>query len=221
MSSTSSIGESETSMRKPIAVVAMLVIAAGAAVYAFQRGLLPGQSVQSKPQRADVGENFWRQKLTEAQSEIKKTPDSAFWHSQAAVAYDNLGDLQEFETEIHLATKLDDANPIYHYMDYAVYKRRDMKSPRDEALKRALKADPENPFGHYEMGYVYEEKGEWNGALDEYHTVQKLLQGSSSGQELSAKKEYVDPRGNPFSLEAISQSISEAIKRTSAHVGKH
>jgi tetratricopeptide (TPR) repeat protein len=208
-------------MRKLIAVFATLAITSGAAVYAFQRGLLRGQSGQSKPQRAEVGGSFWRQKLTEAQGEIKRTPDSAFWHSQAAVAYDNLGDLKAFETEIHLTTKLDDANPIYHYMAYAVYKRRDMKSPRDEALKSALKADPENPFGHYEMGYVHEEKGEWSSALDEYQTVQKLLRSAFFRQEISAKKDYVDSRGNPFSLEAVSENISDAIKRTSAHVGKH
>jgi tetratricopeptide (TPR) repeat protein len=208
-------------MRKSIAIVAMLVIAAGGAVYALERGLSQGQSRQSKPQGANVNDSFWRQKLTEFQNEIKTTPDSAFWHSQAAVAYDNLGDLQGFETEIHLATKLDDANPIYHSMAYAVYKRRAMKPQRNEALKNALKTDPENPFGHFEMGYVYEEKGDWKSALDEYRTVQKLLQGPSSKQELSAKKEYVDPRGNPFSLGAISQDISDAIERTAAHVDKH
>jgi tetratricopeptide (TPR) repeat protein len=95
---------------------------------------------------------------------------------------------------------------------------------RDKALRNALEADPENPSGHYEQGQTYEKRGDWNAALREYQVAQKLLQRLKPGQETQGpggkKRQYIDLRGNAYSVEYIFQEISGAIKRASAKVQK-
>jgi len=56
---------------------------------------------------------------TKAKAGIEKNPKSAFWHNQAGVAYDALGDFDIAVKEIKLATTLDSSDPSNYYTLYA------------------------------------------------------------------------------------------------------
>src|ERR1700730_158595 len=64
----------------------------------------------------------WKAELAKAKAGIEKNPKSAFWHNQAGVAYNTLGDFENAVRELKLAAKLDPSNPIDDYVLYAVYK---------------------------------------------------------------------------------------------------
>jgi hypothetical protein len=65
----------------------------------------------------------WRAKLESLQKQLAKEPNSAFLHSQAAMAYEGLGDFQNFDREINVAINLDRERATYCYFAFAVYKQ--------------------------------------------------------------------------------------------------
>jgi hypothetical protein len=160
----------------------------------------------------------WRAKLDATQKELSRNPDSAFLHNQAAVAYDALGDFENFDREIHIAIKLEPENPINCYMAYAVYKRRGLGKQQLSVLERALKIDPGNPFGHYEKAGILEDQKNWVGALAEYETTKRLLETlkSDSDRIKSNTWTYVDPRGNPYDVKWEVSHIDDDLVRIRA-----
>jgi tetratricopeptide (TPR) repeat protein len=64
----------------------------------------------------------WKAELAKAKAGIAKNPKSAFWHNQAGVAYDALGDFANAVKELKLASTLDPSNPGDDYALYALYK---------------------------------------------------------------------------------------------------
>ena len=81
----------------------------------------------SSAQQAKVALD-WNAELAKAKAAIEKNPKSAFWHNQAGVAYDALGDFENGVKEIKLACTLDESNPNNYYTLYALYKRKAMHS---------------------------------------------------------------------------------------------
>lgn len=144
----------------------------------------------------------WRAQLADIQEKLVKSPNSAFLHNQAAVAYDALDELENFDREIHIAMKLDPGNPSDAYAAYAVYKRRHLRDKQTSALEQALQADPSNPTGHYEKGSMLEDDKKWVEALAEYQITKRLVDRVKANPDnfKNNRWTYVDLRGNPFDV---------------------
>lgn len=148
----------------------------------------------------------WKAELAKAKAGIAKNPKSAFWHNQAGVAYDALGDFANAVKELKLASTLDPSNPGDDYALYALYKRKAMHSEQRQVLLDALEKDPNNPVGRFEFAYVLEEEKHWADSLREYQ-VAKRLAASVKGPV------YTDPRGNPFDIDGVREEVDKAIDR--------
>ena len=149
----------------------------------------------------------WNAELAKAKAGIEKNPKSAFWHDQAGVAYNALGDVENAVKELKLASTLDPSDPHGHYALYAVYKRRGIYPEKRRAvLLDALEKDPQNPWGHFEFAYVLETERYWTDSLREYQTAKRLV-GSVNGPM------YTDPRGNPYDVDGVRAEVDKAIER--------
>jgi len=150
----------------------------------------------------------WKAELAKAKAGIVKNPRSAFWHNQAGVAYDALGDFESAVKEIKLATTLDPSNPNNYYTLYALYKRKAMLSEQRQVLLDALEKDSNNPLGRFEFAYVLEEEKHWADSLREYQ-VAKRLAASVKGPM------YTDLRGNAYPVDGVRGEVDKAIDRVS------
>ena len=148
----------------------------------------------------------WADELKKAQAGIEKNPKSSFWHNQAGVAYNALGDIDNAEKELILASELDSTNPIDYYTLYAFYKQRGKPDKGRDALLSALENDSANPFGHFELGALLEKEGHVKESVTEYRKA-KILVSKLKGRE------YVDPRGNPYKIEYIRREVDKCIDR--------
>jgi tetratricopeptide (TPR) repeat protein len=66
----------------------------------------------------------WKAELAKAEAALQKKPQSAFWHNQAGIAYEALGDFTNAIKELKLARALDPTDPGNDYALWALYKRR-------------------------------------------------------------------------------------------------
>ncbi len=148
----------------------------------------------------------WKAELAKAKAGIEKNPKSAFWHNQAGVAYDALGDFESAVKEIKLACTLDPSNPNNDYTLYALYKRKAMHAEQRQVLLDALEKDPDNPVGHFEFAYILEEEKHWSDSLREYQ-VAKRLAASVKGPK------YTDSRGNVYEVDGVREEVDKAIDR--------
>jgi len=148
----------------------------------------------------------WNAQLKKAQDGIEKNPRSAFWHNQAGVAYDALGDFSRAVSELKLASQLDSGNATHDYALYALYKRKGMTIQQKRVLLSAVKKDPNNPIGHFELGSMFEAQKRWTNSLAEYRTSKKLAEDVKSGQ-------YVDPKGNNYDVSAVREEVDTRITR--------
>jgi tetratricopeptide (TPR) repeat protein len=148
----------------------------------------------------------WKAELAKAKAGIEKNPTSAFWHNQAGVAFNALGEFENAVKELKLAATLDPSNPIDDYVLYAVYKRKGMHPERRNLLLDALEKDPKNPFGRFEFAFVLETEKHWADSLREYQAA-KLLVANVKGPV------YIDPRGNPYHVAGIREEVDKAIDR--------
>ncbi len=154
----------------------------------------------------------WKAELAKAKAGIEKNPKSAFWHNQAGVAYDALGDFESAVKELKLASTLDPSNPIDDYALYALYKRKGMHREMRQMLLDALEKDPNNPMGRFEFAYILEEEKHWADSLREYQ-VAKRLAASVKGST------YIDRLGNAYDVEGVREALDRAIDRV-AKLGK-
>jgi len=148
----------------------------------------------------------WKAELAKAKAGIEKNPKSAFWHDQAGVAYDALGDFENAEKELKLASSLEPSNPINDYVLFALYKRKGMHSEERAVLLDVLEKDPKNPLGHFEFAFVLEKEKYWAGSLREYQSA-KVLVASVKGPV------YTDPLGNPYDVDGVREAVDKAIDR--------
>ncbi|SRR5258707_1062495 len=148
----------------------------------------------------------WKAELAKAKAGIEKNPKSAFWHNQAGVAFDALGDFENAVKEIKLATTLDPSNPIDYYTLYALYKRKAMHAEQRQVLLDALEKDPNNPVGRFEFAYILEKEKHWADSLREYQ-VAKRLAASVKGRM------YTDLRGNAYEVIGVREEADKAIER--------
>ena len=160
----------------------------------------------------------WTAELKGIQGELARKPDSAFLHSQAATAYNELGDFPAFNREIHLSMHLDKQRAIYYYMAYAVYKQRHLKELQIQTIDRALKVDPDNPFGHYERAAIFEDDSKWADALAEYEVTQKMLErvAPTPDSRSYSKWTYFDQRGDPYDMTIEKANIDQDVSRVRA-----
>jgi tetratricopeptide (TPR) repeat protein len=156
--------------------------------------------------------------LDRIREDLRRDPQNASLHSQAATVYDSLDDVKSFEREIQTAMTLDPGNPMDYYMAYAVYKRRHLTEKQAKALDTALKFDPANPFGHYQKAGMSETNKDWQSALKEYETAEDLLQRVKSDPHNLQNNRwmYVDKRGNPFDVTFEESHIADDISRIRA-----
>ena len=148
----------------------------------------------------------WKAELAKAKAGIEKNPKSAFWHNQAGVDYDVLGDSENAVNELKLASTLDPSNPNNYYALYALYKREAIHSEQREVLLDALEKDPNNPVGRFEFAYILEEEKHWQDSLREYQVAKQLAASVKESQ-------YIDSRGNAFEVEGIREEVDKAIDR--------
>src|SRR6266480_4227188 len=148
----------------------------------------------------------WKAELAKAKAGIEKNPKSAFWHNQAGVAYDALGNFDTAVKEIKLAATLDPSNPNNYYTLYALYKRKAMHAEQRQVLLDALEKDANNPVGRFEFAYILEEEKHWADSLREYR-VAKRLAASVKGPM------YIDPRGNAYEVDGVREEVDRAIDR--------
>src|SRR6266404_4702945 len=146
----------------------------------------------------------WKAELTKAKAGIEKNPKAAFWHNQAGVAYDALGDFENAVKELKLASTLDLSNPGDDYALYALYKRKGMHREMRQMLLDALEKDPNNPMGRFEFAYILEEEKHWADSLREYQLAKRLA-ASVKGHM------YVDPRGNAYEIDGVREGVGKAI----------
>ncbi len=148
----------------------------------------------------------WKKELQKAQDGIEKNPKSSFWHNQAGVAYDALGDVESAERELTLASNLDSTNPIGYYALYAFYQRRGTLAQQRKTLLSALENDSANPLGHFQLGVVLEKEGHLAESLKEYRRAKSLISRAKG-------PEYIDPRGNPYEIEVVRSDVEKYIHR--------
>ncbi len=148
----------------------------------------------------------WKAELAKAKAGIENNPKSAFWHNQAGVAYDALGDFDTAVKEIKLATTLDPSNPNDYYTLYALYKRKGMHAEQRQVLLDALEKDGNNPVGHFEFAYILEAEKHWADSLREYQ-VAKRLATSVKGPI------YTDLRSNAYEVDGVREEVDKAIER--------
>lgn len=148
----------------------------------------------------------WQGELEKAKAGIEKNPNSAFWHNQAGVAYDALGDFKSAVQELKLASTLDPTNTISDYALYALYKRKGMIAQERETLLKALEKDSANPLGRFEFAGVLEKEGHLQDALREYREARRLV-ATVKGSE------YIDLRGNPYQVGGVREEVDKAIER--------
>jgi len=148
----------------------------------------------------------WNAELTKAKAGIEKEPKSAFWHNQAGVAYDALGDFETAVKELKLACKLDPSNPTSYYALYALYKRKSMHSEQRQVLLDALENDPNNPVGRFEFAYILEEEKHWPDSLREYQLAKRMAANVKGPI-------YTDFRGNPYEVAGVQEEVDKAIER--------
>jgi tetratricopeptide (TPR) repeat protein len=144
--------------------------------------------------------------LAKAKAGIEENPKSAFWHNQAGVMYDALGDFDTAVKEIKLAATLDPSNPDNYYTLYALYKRKAMHAEQRQVLRDALEKDANNPVGRFEFAYILEAEKHWADSLREYQ-VAKRLATSVKGPI------YTDLRGNPYEIDGVREEVDKAIER--------
>lgn len=150
----------------------------------------------------------WKAELAKAKVGIKNDPKSGFWHNQAGVAYNALGDFQNAVKELKLASTLDPSNPVDDYMLYAIYKRKGMHAEQRQMLLDALEKDPNNPLGNFEFGFVLESEKRWSDSLREYRIAKRLVSAIQGSQ-------YIDPTGGYYDIDGIRDQADEAIDRVS------
>jgi tetratricopeptide (TPR) repeat protein len=148
----------------------------------------------------------WKAELAKAKAGIEKNPKSAFWHNQAGVAYDALGDFESAVKELKLASTLDPSNPNGDYALYALYKRKGMHPEMRQLLLNALEKDPNNPVGRFEFAYILEAEKHWADSLREYQVANRL---AASVKEPM----YIDPRGNAYDVDGVREEVDKAIDR--------
>jgi len=148
----------------------------------------------------------WQAELEKAKAGIEKNPDSAFWHNQAGVAYDALGDFKGAVRELKLASTLDPTNTISDYALYALYKRKGMLAQEREILLKALEKDSANPLGRFEFAHVLEREEHLQDALREYREARRLVAAVKGS-------EYVDSRGNPYDVDGVRDEVEKAVAR--------
>src|SRR6266851_3735033 len=148
----------------------------------------------------------WKAELAKAKAGIEKNPKSAFWHNQAGVAYDALGNFDTAVKEIKLATTLDPSNPNNYYTLYALYKRKAMHAEQRQVLLDALEKDANNPVGRFEFAYILEVENHWADSLREYQ-VAKRLATSVKGPI------YTDHRDNAYEVDGVREEVEKAIER--------
>jgi tetratricopeptide (TPR) repeat protein len=148
----------------------------------------------------------WKAELAKAKAGIVKDPKSEFWHNQAGVVYDALGDFEDAVKELKIATTLDPSNPTNYYALYALYKRKAMRAEQRQVLLDALERDPNNPVGRFEFACILEEEKHWPDSVREYQ-VAKRLAASVKGPK------YIDPRGNVYEVDGIREEVDAAIDR--------
>jgi tetratricopeptide (TPR) repeat protein len=148
----------------------------------------------------------WKGELAKAKAGIRKNPKSAYWHNQAGIAYDALGEFKTAVKELKLACTLDPSDPGNYYSLYALYKRESMHSEQRRVLLDALEADPNNPLGRFEFAYILEEEKHWPDALREYR-VAKSLAASVEGPL------YKDSRGGVCDVTGVREEVDRSIER--------
>jgi tetratricopeptide (TPR) repeat protein len=148
----------------------------------------------------------WKAELAKAKAGIEKNPKSAYWHNQAGIAYDALGDFETAVKELKLACALDRSDPGNYYSLYALYKRKSMHPEQRQALLDALEIDPNNPVGRFEFAYILEEEKHWADALREYR-VAKTLAASVEGPT------YRDLRGGVYEVAGVREEVDKSIER--------
>ena len=148
----------------------------------------------------------WKVELAKAKAGIEKNPKSAFWHNQAGIAYDALGDFETAVKELKLACTLDPSDPMNYYSLYALYKRKSMHPEQRQVLLDALEIDPNNPLGRFEFAYILEEERHWSDALREYR-VAKSLAATVEGPI------YRDSRGSVYEVAGLREEVDKSIER--------
>ncbi|MBI3697287.1 MAG: winged helix-turn-helix domain-containing protein [Acidobacteria bacterium] len=83
-----------------------------------------------------------------------------------------------------------------------------------EACRRTLELDPNHPLPHWQLGMVYEQKGEYQRAIGEFHIAYALSGGSparpSSLAYLYALERGVLAGGNPVYLSSLGHAYAVA-----------
>jgi tetratricopeptide (TPR) repeat protein len=148
----------------------------------------------------------WNAELAKAKAAIEKNPKSAFWHNQAGVAYDALGEFENAVKEIKLACTLDESDPNNYYTLYAFYKRKGMHSEQRQVLLDALERDANNPLGRFEFAYILETEKQWTDSLREYETAKRLVANVTGSA-------YIDAGGNAYIVDGVLQQVDKAIER--------
>jgi tetratricopeptide (TPR) repeat protein len=148
----------------------------------------------------------WNAELARAKAAIETSPKSAYWHSQAGVAYDALGDFGDAVKEVKLACELDESNPNNYYLLYFFYKRQLMRPEQRQVLLDALEADPNNPLGTYEFASILEDEKHLGDSLREYQVAKRLVESVTGSA-------YIDTRGNAYTIEGVRQQVDKAIDR--------
>jgi tetratricopeptide (TPR) repeat protein len=148
----------------------------------------------------------WKAELAKAKASLRQNPQSAFWHNQAGVAYDALGDFGHAVKELKLARTLDPTNPGDDYTLFALYKRKGMRRAEREVLLDALDKDPNNPVGRFEFGFLLEQEKDWADSLREYQAAKRLVATIKGSQ-------YVDPVGGYYDVDGVRDEVDEAINR--------
>ena len=83
-----------------------------------------------------------------------------------------------------------------------------MRAAQRQVLLEALEKDADNPFGHFEFGYVLEEEGHWADSLREYQSAKRLAE-SVEGPK------YKDRMGNVYDVRSVRNNVNGAIQRVS------
>lgn len=143
--------------------------------------------------------------LKEAQREIAKDPQSAYWHRQASLAYAITGDYASARKEIEQAIRLEPENPGHYYLAAQISQSTKDRASEVTALRRALSLDPLNPHGHFALADALEREGKPEEALREY-------QAALERYALLKDNVYYDSHGNVYTFDTLEAESNRRIE---------
>jgi len=140
--------------------------------------------------------------------ELEKNFNSSFLHNQLALIYYAQNKFCSSIEEFLLAISLEPDNALNYFELAEFYLRKNQLDKSEIFINRAIVIDKMNPHFYYLRGNIYEEKGLYESAFEDYSYAFKLLTAIPKSQ-----KDYQDKKNNIYSLTNLRKYLPKRINK--------